>query len=128
MVDVIFSDIPTDLVVHPVRGDFSAITNEEAVKRSIKNLLLTSPYERFFNANIGAGLEAYLFENIGRDTEFIITEKIKEVIKNYEPRANLYSVNVIARPDDNSYSATIVFSIDLSTQPTTLQLVLRRVR
>jgi phage baseplate assembly protein W len=123
-----YSDIPTNFDVHPVKEDLVLITNEQAVKRSIRNLLLTDPYERFFRPNLGAGIRQSLFENISRDTEFIIKEKIAETIKNYEPRASLYSVNVKALPDENAYSASILFYITNNTAPITLDLILRRVR
>jgi phage baseplate assembly protein W len=125
---VIYSDIPTNFDVHPIKGDLVLLTNENAVKRSIRNLLLTDPYERFFNPDVGAGIRQTLFENFTRDTAYIIQEKITETITNYEPRANLYSVNVKALPDDNSYSASIVFGINGNITPITLDLVLKRVR
>ena len=103
-------------------------TDEVAVKRSIMNLLFTDPYERFFNPNIGAGLKSYLFENISQDTEFIIREKIRESIINYEQRANLINVIVTAVPEDNMYTASIVFSVLNSINPVTLEVILRRVR
>jgi phage baseplate assembly protein W len=126
--NIIFSDIPTNLDIHPIKQDLVLLYNENAVKRAIRNLLLTDPYERFFNPRIGAGIKQSLFENISSDTEFILRERIRETIVNYEPRANVYSVTVKALPDENSYSVTIVFSIVNSTQPVTLDLVLRRVR
>lgn len=126
--NIVYSDIPTNLDVHPIKEDLVLLFNENAVKRAIRNLLLTDPYERFFNPGIGAGIRQSLFENISPDTEYIIKERIRETIINYEPRANLYSVNVKALPDENSYSATIVFSVVNNTTPVTLDLVLRRVR
>jgi phage baseplate assembly protein W len=126
--NIVYSDIPTNLDVHPIKEDLVLLYNENAVKRAIRNLLLTDPYERFFNPGIGAGIRQSLFENISQDTEFILKERIRETIINYEPRANLYSVNVKAMPDENSYSATIVFSVVNNTTPVTLDLVLRRVR
>ena len=102
--------------------------DEIAVKRSIINLMYTEPYERFFNPNIGAGLKAYLFENISQDIEFIIREKIIESIRNYEPRANVIDVAVIAKPNDNMYTASIIFSILNNVNPVTLEVILRRVR
>jgi phage baseplate assembly protein W len=125
---IIYSDIPTNLDVHPVKEDLVLLTNEAAVKRSIRNLILTDPYERPFNSTIGSGIRQSLFENIGQDTEYILTEKIKETIINYEPRANLVNISVKLLPDDNSYSATIVFSVLNSLTPITLDLILRRVR
>lgn len=126
--DVIFNDLPVNFDVHPIKGDLILTTNEDAVKRSIINLLLTNPYERFFDPNLGSGVRASLFENLNKDTEYFLKEKIIEVIQNYEKRANLYSVNVKALPDDNTYSVTIVFFIVNSTLPITLSVVLRRVR
>jgi phage baseplate assembly protein W len=126
--NIVYSDIPTNLDVHPIKEDLVLLYNENAVKRAIRNLLLTDPYERVFNPGIGAGIRQSLFENISQDTEFILKERIRETIINYEPRANLYSVNVKAMPDENSYSATIVFSVVNNTTPVTLDLVLRRVR
>ena len=125
---VFYSDIPTNFDVHPIKEDLVLLYNENAVKKSIRNLLLTDPYERFFNPGIGAGIRQSLFENIGPDTEFILKERIRETIINYEPRANLYSVTVKALPDENSYSASIVFSVVNNTTAVTLDLVLRRVR
>ena len=126
--NIIYSDLPTNFSVHPIKGDLTLLANDNAVKRSILNLLYTEPRERFFNSDIGAGLKAYLFENISADTEYIIKEKIIETIKNYEKRANLITVDVRALPDENAYHATIVFSINNFTNKTTLDVVLRRVR
>ena len=127
-IDIFYRDIPTNFIVHPLKGDLITVTNEEAVKIAIRNLLLTDPYERFFNPGIGAGIRASLFENISRDTEYFLKEKITDVITYYEKRAKLYSVSVKALPDDNAYSVNIVFSIVNNTAPITLDLILRRVR
>ena len=124
----IYSDLTTNFVIHPIKGDLVLSTDEVAVKKSIMNLLFTDPYERFFNPNIGAGLKSYLFENISQDTEFIIREKIRESIINYEQRANLINVIVTAVPEDNMYTASIVFSVLNSINPVTLEVILRRVR
>ena len=124
----IYSDLTTNFIIHPVKGDVILTANEVAVKRSILNLMFTDPYERFFNPHIGAGLKSFLFENINLDTEFIIREKIKESIINYEPRANVISISVTAVPEDNMYTASIVFSVLNSINPITLEVILRRVR
>lgn len=125
---VVFRDLPVNFDVHPLKGDLILTTNEQAVKRSIINLLLTNPYERFFTPNLGSGIKGSLFENLNKDSEFFLKEKVTEVIKNYEKRARLYSVNVKALPDSNTYIVSIVFFIANSTQPITLSVVLRRVR
>lgn len=123
-----YSDISHNLKVHPVRGDLVRLTNEDAVKRSVRNLLLTAPGERFFQPSLGAGLSQYLFENISEDTADFIREKIIETINFFEPRANVIRVDVIVKPDDNSYAANIVFSIINNPEPIILDLILERVR
>lgn len=124
----IYSDLTTNFVIHPVKGDLVLSTDEVAVKKSIMNLMFTDPYERFFSPNVGAGLKSLLFENISKDIEFILREKIRETIINYEPRANLINVTVTAVPEDNMYTASIVFSVLNSINPVTLEVILRRVR
>jgi len=125
---VFYSDIPTNFDIHPVKEDLVLITNEVAVKRSIRNLLLTDPYERFFNPGLGSGIRQTLFENVSQDTEYVLKEKIADTINNYEPRARLISITAKGFPDDNAYEVTIVFSLVNNTSPITLDFVLRRVR
>jgi len=128
MTTAIYSDIPTNFNVHPIKQDLVLLADDVAVKRSIRNLILTDPFERPFNSGIGSGIKETLFENLSRDNEFILKQKIIDVINNYEPRASLISVNVKLFPDENGYSISIVFSILSKITPTTLDLVLRRVR
>jgi phage baseplate assembly protein W len=123
-----YSDIPTNLTVHPIKEDLVLITNEQAVKRSIRNLLLTDMGERFFNPTLGGNIRASLFENIDQNTEYILKSNIEDTINNYEPRAQLYNVSVVAQPDENAYSVTIVFTLANRNVPLTLDLILRRVR
>lgn len=124
----LYSDLTTNFNIHPIKGDLVLLKDSDAVKRSIRNLILTDPYERFFNPTIGSGINASLFENIGRDTESIIKIRVTETIENFEPRANLISVKVKALPDQNAYSVNIVFSVNNNTQPVQLDFILRRVR
>jgi phage baseplate assembly protein W len=128
MTTIVYSDLSTNFDVHPIKQDLMLLTNEAAVKRSVRNLILTNPNERFFNLEVGSGIIDTLFENLSRDNEFILKQKIVDVIRNYEPRASLISVNVKSLPDDNAYSVNIVFAIVNKTTPTSLDLILRRVR
>lgn len=128
MATTLYSDLTTNFNIHPIKGDLVLLKDSEAVKRSIRNLILTDPYERFFNPTIGSGINASLFENMSRDTETILRIKISETIENFEPRANLLNVKVKALPDENAYSVNIVFSINNNLQPVQLDFILRRVR
>lgn len=110
------------------KGDLYVLTDADAVKASIKALILTDPYERFFRPNLGGGIRASLFENISINTEAIIKTQIEYTIMNYEPRAQLVEVYVNAVPDENKYAVTIVFSVINSTQQERLDVILYRVR
>jgi phage baseplate assembly protein W len=109
-------------------GDLYVLTDADAVKASIKALVLTDPYERFFRPKLGGGIKRSLFENISPMTEDIIKTQIEFTIKNYEPRARLIEVYVNAIPDENGYTATIVFSLINSTKQERLDVILYRVR
>lgn len=127
-VQVRYSDFKVNMDIHPVKGDLVTDSNEYAVARSIKNLLFTDRYERPFQPRLGAGLKAFLFENITEFTEDNIKNRITETIETYEPRAKLHEVTVDVLSDDNKYTAKIVFSTLNNTQPVELSVILERIR
>ena len=124
----IYSDIDFTFTKKPVIGDIALSYDNQAVIRSIRNLLMTKFYERPFNLGLGSNLESLLFEPISSLTTSAIEQNIKQTIENYEPRALLKSV--IAEPDDdnNAYNVTITFFLLNATQPTTVTLFLERNR
>ena len=125
---VIYSDFFTDFSPHVNTGQLNKKTNEDAVKQSVRNLLLTDFYERPYQPKIGSNLKALLFENYGPETQILIIDAVTDVFDKFEPRAVLISVNPIANPDNNSISVTIKFRIINSTEPASLQLLIERVR
>lgn len=125
---VVYSDLPINLNKHPIRKDLIPVTNEDAVKRSVKNLVLSNYHERPFQPDLGSHVTAYLFENFTPTTEEDIEAAISEVIENFEPRAELLGVNVTARPDQNSFVATIFFRIVNQTDPVEIEVFLERIR
>lgn len=125
---IVYSDITNNIDVHPISGDALRLTNQEAVKRAIRNLLLTAAGERPYQPNIGSGLRHLLFEPINPVTEQMIAEHITQTINTYEPRAKLQYVNVNVNPDNAAYSALIVFSMVNITEPITLSVILQRIR
>jgi len=125
---VIYSDFRTDFELHPVSGDLGRLTDVEAVKRSIKNICLTGVYERFWRPTFGAGLKKYLFEPVSYITESLIKKAIEDAIANYEPRANTYEVYVAALPDQNAYTATIIFTVINTPEPIKFSLLLNRIK
>lgn len=126
--NVIYSDIRTSFVAHPVRKDITTINNEEAVKTAIKNLILTNFYERPFAPSKGSGLYGLLFEPMVSATQSAIVKSIETTIKNYESRAKIISVEAIPNYDENYYNVVIKFTLLNSTKVITLSSVLHRIR
>lgn len=126
--EIYFSDIEALFAPSPNTGDIARKTNEEAVKRSIRNLLLTDRYERPFQPLLGSNLRRLLFENFTPQTSLIVKQYIEEVFENHEPRAVL--LNVIVNPNvlENSLGVTIIFSLLNTNEPVQLDIVLERVR
>ena len=124
---VIYRDFFTDFSMHSATGELNTKTNEEAVKQSIRNLLLTDKYERPMQPSIGSGLKGMLFENYTPQTQIVAQEVVKECISTYEPRANV--INVVVVPEfENSVTVTVTFSIINNPDPVNLDIVLERMR
>jgi phage baseplate assembly protein W len=124
----IYSDIDFTFTKKPVTGDVALSYDDQAVIRSIRNLLSTKHYERPFNPDLGSNLDALLFENISPITGAALETEIRTTIENYEPRALLQNVKVNAQPDQNAYSVSITFYVENATLPTTVTLLLERNR
>jgi phage baseplate assembly protein W len=124
----IFGDFLSDLTPHPISKDLVRLKNDQSIKQSIKNLVLTNYGERPFQPNIGSSVNRSLFEpNDGFLTDDIETS-IRTTIQSNEPRVYLINVTVIPTSDTNTISVNIVFSIINSMQPQSLDVILRRVR
>ena len=89
--------------------DISKITDIEAVKRSVRNLVLTNFYEKPFHPEIGSGVRDILFENMTPVTSVVLAKKVEDVIENFEPRARLIGVRAQPNLDRNEYELTIEF-------------------
>lgn len=126
--EVVFSDIPINLDVHPVSGDLLRIMNNAAVSRSVRNLVLTKFYERFFRPRLGSNVTGLLFENFDPITEQEIRDGVEEVIVNNEPRAELLDVRVSSEPKRNRFSVSIIFRPVNRTEPVETTVFLERVR
>lgn len=123
-----YADFTTQFFEHPVSSDLARITDFEAVRRSIKNLVLTDKYERLLDPNIGSNINRVLFEPVDGSTTIILKDYIVEVIRNYEPRAEVEDVIVIPNYDQNSYNITIYFSVVFSEEIQTVEIFLQRAR
>jgi len=124
----LYSDFHMDFFKNPVSLDLAVNRDEEAVKQSIKNLLLTDRGERPFQPNLGSDIRKMLFENLTPNTSLVMREMIRETIEQYEPRANLIGVDIIATPDANAVRVVVVFNVINSEEEVTLVTTLTRVR
>jgi phage baseplate assembly protein W len=114
-----FIDVSSSFKVNPLNNDIIAIKNETAIARSIRNLVFTTPGEKFFNENLGSRVSNSLFENFDEITASNIRDEIRNTIENYEPRVQLNSVVVTPDYDNYSYDVDIQYSIigvDVPTQ------------
>jgi len=127
-IETIWSDFDISFAVHPVSGDLGKLSNADAVKQSVKLLVLTQHYERLFQPFLGSNVTHYLFENFDPITSQIIKQDIEEVINNHEPRADLLEVTIKENIDRNELSATIVFRVVNEIDPVQLNVILTRVR
>ena len=117
----IYKDINLNFSKHPITGDISKLTNVEAVKRSVRNLVNTNFYERPFHPEIGSDVRSILFEPVSPLIADVLKRYVEDVINNFEPRAELISVIVSPDIDRNAYGVTIEFY--LVNSPSGLQSV-----
>ena len=123
-----FRDIDLDFNRNTVTNDVNKLSNEEAIKRSVRNLIQTNHFERPFHPEIGSNVRALLFEPVTPLTALNLQRKIEEVIINFEPRVRL--AQIVARPDidNNRYAVSISFYIIGSPLPVTVETFLERLR
>lgn len=120
-----FNDISMTFEVNPLNRDLIALKNENAIARSIRNLILTSPGERFFNENLGSYVSKSLFENLDEIYTSVIASQVESTINRYEPRVKLKDVKVTLDYDNGEYNISITYEIigiDASSQILTFAL------
>jgi phage baseplate assembly protein W len=130
-----YSDLDLDFIAHPTTGDVVKKTGVDAIKRSVRNLILTNFYDRPFRSYIGSNAQKILFDNINIFTATFLKDAIAEVIRNFEPRVRLpdtemndNGIEVSVDPDLNGYNVRITFIIVNRGEPATINLFLERLR
>jgi len=124
----VYSDFLTDLSPHPVSGDIVRFINEQAVIRSIKNLMSTDRGERLYQPSIGSNIRKLLFEPMGSTSAQMIATFVGETIKEHEPRAKLLSVDVVPVYEKNAYVVNVSMYVINKQEPITFNVALTRVR
>lgn len=124
----LYSDIDFTLAKRPVVNDIALSYDNQAIIRSVRNILLTKKFEKPWKPDFGSNVDALLFENISFITAAALEKEIAVAITNFEPRVNLKSVVVTPYPDKNAYDVRLTFFIANDTQPTTVTVFLERNR
>lgn len=123
-----YSDILSDLNPHPQTGDIVRYVNENAVKRSLRNLIRTNTGERLFAPTLGGNINKFLFEPLDDITATSIREQVTQTISNHEPRCKLISVDVIPRTEIDGYIINVNYMIINSQAVQQTTITLYRVR
>ena len=124
-----FRDISMTFQRHPLNDDLIALKNEQAIARSVRNIVFTTPGEKFFDEDFGSQISQALFENINDISANIIKSEIQSSLERYEPRVNVREVEVNPNFDQNEFNVTIIYEIigaDVPAQE--LQFVLESTR
>ena len=124
-----FKDISMSFKVNPLNDDLIAIKNQTAIARSLRNLVLTAPGERFFNENLGSNVNNLLFENMDDVTASSIKDEIQNTINNYEPRVKLLKTQVSPNFETLEFDVVIKYEIiGVEAQPQQLSFALEPAR
>lgn len=125
-----YSDLDLDFIAHPTKKDVVRKIGEDAIKRSVRNLILTNHYDRPFRSWLGSDVQKLLFDNVNPMTANILKDKIFEVIRNFEPRVSVRDIQISndSNYDKNGITVTITYVIINRNQPVTINLFLERIR
>lgn len=124
----IYKDLDLNFGRNPITNDVNKLTDVEAVKRSVRNLINTNHYERPFHPEIGSDVRALLFENMTPLTALNLERKVAEVLINFEPRASIESIVASPDIDANRYHLQISFYVVGIQSPIVVETFLQRLR
>tara|TARA_Y100000996_G_scaffold401595_1_gene372694 strand:+ start:1002 stop:1460 length:459 start_codon:yes stop_codon:yes gene_type:complete len=107
----VFKDLDLFFSKKSTSNDISKVSGVQSIKRSVRNLILTNIYEKPFHPEIGSGIRDLLFEPLSPITAFVLSQRVEDVIENFEPRARLVGVRALPDLDRNSYEISIEFYV-----------------
>ena len=120
-----FKDVSMSFKFNPLSGDLITLKNENAIARAVRNIVLTTPGEKFFDPDFGSSVSEILFENVDEITAISIEDEIKSSLKNYEPRVELINVTVNPNFDENQFDVRITYRIvGIDIPPSELEFAL----
>lgn len=125
---VLYSDFDLSFIKHPNTKDVTILKDIDAVKQSVKNLVLTAKGERPFQPLLGSNIRALLFEPVDDFTAFDIEEQVRLTLTNFEPRVKILSIDVLAEPDNNRFKLSIEFQMITNLETGGVSFYLERIR
>lgn len=123
-----FSDLDLSFRKNNFTNDIVKKLDVEAIKTSVKHLILTKNYERPFHPEIGCQLHSLMFENFTPTIKIAMERTIYETIEKFEPRAKILDINVEDSSDVNGLRVTVTFQVGNIDQPVTVNTILTRAR
>jgi len=123
-----YADLSFDFTANPQTGDVATVKDAVSVKRGIKNILLTAPFERLFQPEVGSGIKNILFELMTPLTEQRLSDACRDAIEAWEKRASVIDITVISEEEYNRYRVAIKFSINNSLETEQVDVFLNRER
>ena len=120
-----FKDLSMSFKFNPLSGDLITLKNENAIARAVRNIVLTTPGEKFFDPDFGSSVSEILFENVDDITAVSIQDEIRNCLNNYEPRVDLVNVDVNPNFDENQFDVKITYKIvGIDIPPSQLEFAL----
>ena len=123
-----YKDLSFDFTANPETGDVATVKDAVSVKRGIKNILLTAPFERLFQPEVGSGIKNLLFEPMTSLTEQRLSDACRDAIDAWEQRASVIDITVIPEEEYNRYRVAILFKINNSLETEQVEVFLNRER
>jgi phage baseplate assembly protein W len=123
-----YKDLSFDFTANPQTGDVATVKDAVSVKRGIKNVLLTAPFERLFQPEVGSGIKNLLFEPMTPLTEQRLSDACRDAIEAWEKRASVIDITVITEEEYNRYRVAIKFNINNSLETEQVDVFLNRER
>ena len=123
-----FKDLDLNFAIHPLKKDVNKHLDQMAVINAVKNLVLTSHYEKPFNPDYGSNVRKLLFETLDIITASAIEREIQQTIESFEPRVRVISLAVIPDTENNGFTVRMQFYIVNQTNPVSISFLLERTR
>lgn len=124
----VYKDLDLTMEIHPIKKDVNKLIGEYAIINSVKNLLLTSHYERPFQPELGSNIRRLLFEPLDPISASTLNTEIQNTLSNFEPRVFVLSCKTSPNYQENGFNVNLTFRLINSTKPITIDFFLERIR